>query len=232
MSAVMSARLLSAIVLLVAMISAPLLARLARPMSAVAQGHDDRFNLETLVPRHFGKWRVDQGVVPFQVTPDVQAELDMIYSQVLARTYTDDRGHQIMLSIAYGGDQSDNLSIHLPEGCYGGQGFAVAPKSVGPLDTPRGRITVARLVATKQSRVEPITYWMVVANKVTTSTWEAKQAKLAYTLTGRIPSGILIRISSVVSATADAYEVQQDFAYALIAALPDEIAERFVGTIP
>jgi EpsI family protein len=187
-------------------------------------------NLERDVPKEFGGWRVDEATIPIQAAPDVQAALDKIYNQVLGRTYVDRAGRRIMLSIAYGGNQTDGLQVHLPEGCYGGQGFAVSPKIKALLDTSPARIPVARLVATKGPRAEPITYWLVVAGQVSTNSWDAKMAKLLYTLKGQVPDGFLIRISSVSTDTEAAYRLQQEFASALIAALPADLAARFVGT--
>jgi EpsI family protein len=231
MNAALSVRLMPALVVLVAMIVAPMLAEVARPNAKLAD-QGPKVDLEEMIPKQFGNWRVNQALVPIQASPDVQAELDKIYNQVLSRTYSDHLGRHVMLSIAYGGNQADKLSIHLPEGCYGGQGFAVGPKITSELLTPRGDITVARLIATKQSRVEPITYWMVIAGKVTTNSWDAKKAKLAYTLKGDVPGGMLIRISSISGNAAEAFKLQQDFASELFASLPKDKVEQLIGSLP
>ncbi len=199
-----------------------------RPITKVADA-GPKVDLEAMIPKQFGDWRIDDLQLPIQIAPDVQAELDKIYNQVLARTYMDRTGRRVMLSVAYGGNQTDTLQVHLPEGCYGGQGFVVSPKVKGMLDTTTARIPVARLIATKGSRAEPITYWLVIAGQVSTNSWDAKMAKLAYTLRGRIPDGILIRISSISANTDDAYRLQQEFASALIEALPSDLAARFIG---
>ena len=212
----------------IAMLAAAGLAVAITPREKIAD-HGPKVDLEAMIPKQFGEWRVDDSLVPIKISPDVQAELNKIYNETLSRTYINDQGLRVMLSIAYGGNQSDSLKVHLPEGCYGGQGFAVGPKVNGDLNTPYGKITVARLVATQQNRIEPITYWITVAGQVATSAWAEKMAKLAYTLAGRVPDGILIRISSISRDTAAAYQLQQDFTYSMLSAVPKESVERLVG---
>ncbi len=134
-----------------------------------------------------------------------------------------------MLSVAYGGDQSDSLQVHQPEGCYGGQGFAVGESIRGHLSTTFGDIPVTRLVASKGQRVEPITYWMVTAEKVANNAWDMKLAKLAYTLNGKIPDGILIRISSISADASAAYELQRQFAAAMFSSLSSADRKRLIG---
>ena len=77
-----------------------------------------KVDLEAMIPKQFGDWRVDDSIAPVLPAPDVQAKLDKIYNQTLARTYVNGRGQRVMLSIAYGGDQSDSMQVHLPEVCY------------------------------------------------------------------------------------------------------------------
>jgi hypothetical protein len=43
--------------------------------------------LETLFPKQFGTWRVDAEIPQILPAPDVQAKLDVIYNQLLSRTY-------------------------------------------------------------------------------------------------------------------------------------------------
>ena len=62
--------------------------------------------LDTMIPRQIGEWKVDPTIIPITPSPDVQALLDKLYNQVLARTYVNPAGRRIMLSIAYGEDES------------------------------------------------------------------------------------------------------------------------------
>ena len=121
--------------------------------------------LANAIPERFGDWEVDRSQVAAVVNPTTVAELNKIYAETLSRTYVNRSGARIMLSIAYGNDQRDNLAVHFPEGCYGGQGFAVDKTVQGVLPTAVGNIPVSRTEARLNSRIEPITYWVVVGDR-------------------------------------------------------------------
>lgn len=230
MNTALSARLVPALVVLIGMIAAPILAEVIRPSAKVAD-EGPKIDLETIIPRQFGSWHVDESTIPVQPAPDVKAQLDLIYSQTLARTYINDQGVRMMLSIAYGSDQSDNLQLHLPEGCYKGQGFAVGEKERGLIETRFGTIPVAKLQATYGPRIEPITYWIVVGGIATTSTWDAKWSKLSHTFSGRVPDGILIRVSSIDRDSGAAFEMQKKFAVDLLESLTADQRLLLIGNM-
>ena len=123
-------------------------------------------DLNRVIPLQFGDWEEDKAQVSSVVNPTTEAALKEIYAQTLSRTYVNRSGERIMLSIAYGTDQSDNLSVHFPEGCYVGQGFGVTPTAFEKISTTFGEIPAARLVANMYTRIEPVTYWIVVGDKV------------------------------------------------------------------
>lgn len=188
-----------------------------------------RIDLETMIPKQFGEWRVDESLVPIQVSPDVQAALNKVYNQTLARTYINSQGQRVMLSIAYGADQSDSVQVHLPEGCYTGQGFAVGEKRKDQILTPFGDLPVARLLAQQGPRNEPITYWVMVGNEIARDTWEMKKIKLRYTLKGEIAEGMLVRISNITPDTSSGYALHEQFVKELLSALPPDRRVRLIG---
>lgn len=188
-----------------------------------------KLNLETMIPQQFGGWKVDETIVPLQPNPELQAALDKVYNQTLMRTYINAKNERIMLSIAYGADQGDNVQIHLPEGCYKGQGFAVSDKTEAVMQTLFGQIPVSTLVATMGQRNEPITYWVVVGGEVARDNWEMKKAKLKHALKGEIADGILIRVSSITPDTDRGYQLQREFSEAMLKAMTPEQRSRLIG---
>jgi len=188
-------------------------------------------DLETLVPKQFGEWKLDETIVPLIANPELQAKIDKIYSQTLSRTYINSRNERIMLSIAYGGDQSDSMAVHRPEACYPAQGFQILKNRSDVLTLGASELPVKRLLAKQGARNEPITYWLTVGDSVAATglMWKLNQVK--YGLTGKIPDGLLFRISSIHSDQAAAYRMQDDFARALLAALPAGSRERLIGKI-
>ncbi len=212
----------------VAMLAAAGLAYALVPRHMAAD-HRPSVDLETLIPERFGAWRMEAQLDHLQVSPDVQAEIDKIYNQTLARTYRDDQGRFVMLSIAYGGDQSDSLAVHLPEGCYRGQGFDVTRARPWQLRFGDVEVPVMRLVAEKGPRVEPISYWVLIGDSYAYNRTNRKLAQLRYSLTGRVPEGMLVRVSSIGRDHDQAYALHQRFLEDMIAAVPEQQRARLIG---
>jgi EpsI family protein len=200
----------------------------ATPTSRMAD-EGPKIDLERMIPEKFGDWRIDRSITPLLVAPDVQAKLDKIYNQTLARTYINSRGERAMLSIAYGGDQSDSMRAHRPEVCYTAQGFQVVRTLMDRLTTKQGTMPVKRLVAVNGPRIEPITYWMVVGDRIALNTLEQKFAQIRFGLTGTVPDGVLVRVSTISDDTERAFSVQDGFLRDLLGALGPDTRLRVAG---
>lgn len=199
-----------------------------RPTRRLADGRPP-VDLEALFPRRFGAWAIDTRLPIQLVSPDQQAMLDRLYNQTLSRSYVNARGERIMLSVAYGGDQSDGTRAHIPEVCYPAQGFQIMSRAVGTLALAQGRLPVRRLVARQGGRNEPITYWIVIGERVATSGTEVKLAQLSYSVRGVIADGMLVRVSSISNEAAGAFGLHEDFVRALGGSLPPLDAWRVLG---
>jgi EpsI family protein len=188
--------------------------------------------LETLIPRQFADWQIDDKVVPLQADPQQKALLSKIYNQTLLRTYVNPKGERIMLSIAYGGDQSDNMGVHKPEICYPAQGLPILNLVAGVFNTGFSEIPVKRLVASRGNGAEPITYWITVGDTVAISGLKWKLAQLKYGLTGRVPDGLLFRVSSIGRTGEEeiAYRLQEEFIRDLLKPLSPESRKRLIGS--
>lgn len=223
----MAPRIKSAVVLVLAL-AALAGAHAWRPTAHLADTRP-KVNLETLFPKSFGGWALDERMPVQLISPDTQAMLDKIYSQTLSRTYVNGQGERIMLSVAYGGDQSDATRAHRPEVCYPAQGFQILSSSDTALDIGLRTIRVRQLVSKMGSRVEPISYWIVVGDRITLSGPEQKLAQLAYSTRGVIPDGMLVRVSSINADAGDAYRRHQSFINSLAKALPTEMQSQVIG---
>lgn len=188
-----------------------------------------QLNLETLIPAKVGNWKIDQ-TIAMLISPDQKAALENVYNQTLSRTYVNSAGNRIMLSVAYGGTHGEGMQLHRPENCYPAQGFQVVKDTQTViLPTQYGNLPIKRLVAAQGARNEPITYWAVVGNQHTQFGWRMKVAQMRYTLTGVVPDGMLVRVSSIGSDEASAYEDQTDFIRALLTTMNDSERERITG---
>ncbi|MBW8370381.1 MAG: EpsI family protein [Thiobacillus sp.] len=188
-----------------------------------------KIDLEVLIPKQFGDWKIDETIAPLIANPEQEALITKIYNQTLSRTYVNPRGERIMLSIAYGGDQSDDMQVHKPEICYPAQGFQILKNATDTLSTGDSRIPVKRLIATQGQRIEPITYWRTVGDAVEVSGVKWKLQQLKYGLTGKIPDGLLFRISSIQADEAKAYQTQDAFTRDLLKAMSPSGRERIIG---
>jgi EpsI family protein len=189
-----------------------------------------KFTLEQIVPASFGDWTIDTSLVPVQVSPDVQARLDKIYGQTLARTYINSQGQRVMLSLAYGGDQSDYMAVHKPEVCYAAQGFEVGEVQPAQVRTAEGIIPIKRMVAVSGARSEPVTYWIRLGDRAITTGLDQKLRRLSYTLAGKVPDGMLVRVSSIDRDAAASYALQDGFINSMLAAMPAADRYRLTGT--
>lgn len=224
----MNPLLRSGILLATLMMAASVSAVVMRPSHKLADA-GPKVDLEAMIPKQFADWRIDDRIVPVLPSPDVQEKLDKIYNQTLARTYINSRGQRIMLSIAYGGDQSDAMQIHLPEVCYTAQGFQINKTSLSQIATHYGELPVKRLVATLSNRTEPITYWITVGDEVVNAGHMRKLAQLKYGITGSVPDGILVRASSIDRDEKNAYELQASFLSEMLTAMPPSDRARVAG---
>lgn len=186
--------------------------------------------LEAMIPTQFGEWTLDPSVIPIAPTPDVQANLDKLYSQLVSRAYVNPRGERVMLVVAYGGDQSDSLKAHRQEVCYQAQGFTIRDVRRDALTLAQGTVPLVRVHAQNRQRSEPMSYWFTMGEHVAIGHAERLFTQIAYGLGGRLPDGLLVRVSSLTADPATAYRSQDGFIQALLAAVPEPVRVRLAGT--
>lgn len=188
------------------------------------------FALETIVPSRFADWQLDPSIVPIPPTPDVQAQLEKIYEQTLARTYVNKAGQRVMLSIAYGGDQRDALQAHMQEVCYRAQGFTVTGLSQASLQVLGAALPVTQMMATQARRSEPVTYWLTMGENVVSHRVERLRVQITHGLEhGSVPDGMLVRLSSLDADAAQGFALQKSFIDALMSAMSPADARRLLG---
>jgi EpsI family protein len=187
------------------------------------------FNLDAMIPKSFAGWTIDNSVVPLTPDPNQKELIAALYDQTLSRTYINAQGQRVMLSIAYGGDQSKQLQLHLPEVCYVAQGFDMLKDRRDELATGFGKLPVKRLVARQNARNEPITYWVTIGDKAVMSGLDQKMQRFLYGLSGRIPDGMLVRVSTIEADEGNAYKVQDRFVNQMLSALDPQARSRLLG---
>jgi EpsI family protein len=219
----------------IALLATAVLAQVLTPRELMARASAS-LDLQQVIPKQFGSWSLVPDVTP--VTPDdpegyVEADTHSkrIYSQEVGRTYTDGHGNIVMLMVAYGPVQNYRLKAHRPEMCYTAAGFRVSNKTVTMVPYRDGAqpLKVARLVAERESRFEPISYWMRVGDDITTGVIDRQLVRLKYGLRGMIPDGALIRVSTIGLAQDASYRLQDQFIRDLLAAVAPQDRRFFTG---
>jgi EpsI family protein len=199
---------------------------------AVPEGAVD---LERMIPKEFGRWKqIESGFIQMDLTPrdGEETTMDQPYDQSLMRAYVRDDGAVVMLALAYGRVQRQEVKVHRPELCYLAQGFSVKAKTAVTVDLGDGVLVAAyRLATSAIQRSEPVTYWIRIGDRITQNAWESRVEILSEGLRGKIPDGVLVRVSSALSLAGDAetaFQSQEWFLRDLWAALDAESREVLV----
>ena len=215
------------------MFAASIGAVVARP-DPKAASLESAISLEAAIPKHFGDWREDLERISPVVNPQAQDVLDKLYSETLSRTYVNSGGYHIMLSLAHGRDQRGDLQAHKPEACYSANGYTLHRAELGQLATPFGEISVQRLFTSKGARKEPVTYWIKFGDEAVSGDNAARNfrrrlVELRYNFTGRIPDGLIFRVSSIDPDQAKANRMQNQFVNQLLHAVSPAERKRLSG---
>jgi len=188
-------------------------------------------DLALMLPAQFSGWQW----LPVNETRVVNPQQDelsaKIYTQTLTRLYRNQvDGQQIMLVIAYGADQRDDLQVHYPEVCYPGQGFEVLSNRKLQLTTAFGALPVRRM-ETRQgtSRNEPVTYWAMLGDEVVLDGMQKKLAEMRMAWAGKRADGLLFRVSTIDEHAQHAFANQKRFITDLLDSLPAADRHRLSG---
>ncbi len=188
-------------------------------------------DLEQIVPKAFGAWRLDETVRPIlpRADDDEDSLANRLYDQTVSRTYLNADGERLMLVVAYGRSQSDALQVHRPERCYASFGFDISEPRYKTVSVAGDTLPVTLLETQRQTRHEPVTYWTRIGSDVPRSGLEQQWARLKFGLRGKVPDGVLVRVSTLSRQSDVAFEKQGAFITDLINAIDPAHRDFFVG---
>jgi EpsI family protein len=220
------------LILLLAMLLAAAAAWYLTPRATAAQG---TMSLAQLVPRDFADWRELDGPVT-AIDPRGQrpgeTDLEAPYDDVLMRSYVNANGDVVMLALAYGRHQRQEIKIHRPELCYTSQGYTVLRKSEAKFAA--SAVPGARMLVSAPGRSEAVSYWIRIGDLHSTNAWKTRAHIFSEGLRGRVVDGMLVRVSQIVpdAAAVDAarYELQEQFLADLVLAMPPDARRLLVGS--
>jgi EpsI family protein len=219
----------------IAILGSAVLAEVLAPREMMARTSAS-LSLEQVIPKQFGTWTLVPEISPVTpADPEGYVEPDpysaRIYSQEVSRGYTDGHGNIVMLLVAYGPVQNYRLRAHRPEICYTAAGFRISDITTATINYRDGAppIQMTRLIADRESRFEPVSYWMRVGNDISNSAIDHQLSRLKYGLRGIIPDGALIRISTIGLPREASFKLQDQFIRDLLAAIPPKELKFFTG---
>ncbi len=193
--------------------------------------------LEELVPLEIGSWTVtpSNAVILPEATEGSLA--DTLYNQTVSRLYLSETDLPVMMVIAYGNTQSDQLQLHRPEVCYAAVGFQIGVSNRVEIPVAPPMVLPAReLVATSNERTEPILYWTRIGDYLPTSGNEQRLMKLRTEFAGYVADGVLVRLSTVAEPSRETFATLERFAKAMLeatkpAGLPALVGRPLAGAI-
>ena len=169
---------------------------------------------EQITPKKFGGWvevaDADGGTV---VDPEQQEAVNKLYSQTVSRTYVQQAtGRRIMLSLAYGDNQTFSKQLHRPEACYSSQGFKIENLHEEKLQAVSQALVVNRMTGVIGQRVEQVTYWIRIGDQMISGPATAlNMARMGMGLKGYVADGLLFRVSEVADDVESSYLLQNQF---------------------
>lgn len=177
-------------------------------------------DLEKITPSNFGDWReVKSNLIQVGLTTNTDEktkDMDNPYDQVLMRTYVNSKGQRVMLALAWGQKQQQEVKIHRPELCYSAQGFVV--DSIKRHDfnlTSLGNKPVVgkQMLARHGQIIEAVNYWIRIGDYYSESAFFTRLNILKAGLSGEVYDGILVRVSSYADPnnTTAAFDLNENF---------------------
>ncbi|MBS3961408.1 MAG: EpsI family protein [Sandarakinorhabdus sp.] len=186
--------------------------------------------LEKLVPLKIDSWSVSPSnavILPEAAEGSLAYRL---YDQTVSRLYLSETDIPVMMVIAYGNTQSDQLQLHRPEVCYAAVGFEIGASSRVEIPVaPPMVLPVRQLVATSNERTEPILYWTRIGDHLPASGSEQRMMKLRTEFAGYVADGVLVRLSTVADPTPQIFSALERFAYAMLHATKPAGLPALVG---
>jgi len=187
---------------------------------------------ENVVPNKFGDWeQIPDAAGSLIVDPQQQDALNSLYTQIVGRTYEHKpSGRRVMLSLAYGDNQTYSKQLHRPESCYSSQGFKIENLHEEEIKATSLPISVRRMTAVIGSRLEQVTYFIRIGDKVISGPpSELNYARMGMGLKGYISDGLLFRVSEVADDEKPSSQLHDQFINDLLKALSPAQQAMLIG---
>ena len=180
---------------------------------------------ENWVPKKFGGWSMAgaSGVV----LPPPDALSDRLYDNLVTRVYTAPQAN-VMVLVAYNNRQDGILQVHRPEVCYPVGGYILTETQPLSISAIGKSVPSNFFTATGPDRVEQVLYFTRLGGAYPRSWAEQRLAVVGENLAGRIPDGIMLRVSVLARERAPAVSMLQTFIGEFVAAASPSLQKLLV----
>lgn len=214
-------------ILLTLFVGAALGAYLLTPKSSAIDAK--AIELELLAPNLFGDWQQVKTSFNFvDVSQGLEKSQSQPYDKTLFRTYRHRDGSVVMLALAWGARQSQDVKVHRPEVCYPAQGFKVLARENDQIlisgSTP-DTVPTVKMLAGGGGRLEAVQYWIRIGEQYGGDGLAMRLYILREGLKGKIQDGILVRASLYIANPSEnehAQGVLTNFLTQYVQAVPAE----------
>jgi EpsI family protein len=188
-------------------------------------------SLTEIIPMEFADWEAAPDASMTIVNPELRESVSKTYDETLSRTYISrSSGHIVMLSIAYGRDQSHDKQVHKPEVCYPSQGFQIGRIRSAQFTVAGRAIPVTTLFATKGARSEYVAYWIVEGDSIVRGALQQNFKRTLLALQGVREDGLLFRVSEISTDEQASIESLREFVGSLVQSIDPGLQRNFVGS--
>lgn len=178
--------------------------------------HDE---LSAAIPKRVGAYTfaTSSGLI----LPPKDELSDKLYDQVLTRVYVAPGELPIMALFAYGSVQNLSLELHRPDECYPQQGFTITEPERLPLTIGGRRIPANVLSATRPDGYsEQVIFWSRIGTQFPQDRTAQSLLVARENFAGRMPDGLLVRLSVPTGDRAVAVAATKHFVNELDRDLP------------
>lgn len=184
-----------------------------------------------VVPTTFGDWRSEDVGDPLAINGPGTLSAKL-YNELVTRVYRNKaNSREILMLLAYGGQQTDELQLHRPEVCYPAFGYTLIQNQPLILPVAAGvTLPTRQILALKDDRQESVVYWTRMGEFLPISGGEQREDRFRIAAQGIIPDGLLARFSAVGADPNDAWRELEDFIPELLKAVVPDKRQVLIGT--
>ena len=185
--------------------------------------------LSSILPSQFGGW-TSRDVSDYYAPETPDSLLARLYGETVGRIYSRG-GTDIMMLMAHGDSQSNELQLHRPEVCYPAFGFAIVKSEAVQLPIG-GSVTIPgrQMIAQATEHKESVIYWTRLGEFFPVGVTEQRLERLNTAMHHYIPDGLLARFSIAGPDSDIAFATMRAFIAELVMTIHGPVRAPLIGT--